>query len=213
MDDKYLDKTIEFYDQRAREGTHSSGSTLVELDRFSKPLKPNSIVLDAGCSEGRQASYLASKGLKVIAIDLSSEVIKLAKRRVVGVDFRPMDVRHLEFSDDYFDGIWSNATLLHLDNADVQKALAEFYRTLKPAGLLVVSFMGGSGKKEQQEEGEGKFGRLSRFFIFQTEDSVKQLLEDKGFELIDLYSINEQKRWGKNARDIDWLYAFARKRQ
>ena len=45
-------------------------------------------------------------------------------------------MRLLNFPNNYFDGVWTSAALVHLPPRSKQKAICEFYRVLKPEGFF-----------------------------------------------------------------------------
>jgi ubiquinone/menaquinone biosynthesis C-methylase UbiE len=118
-----------------------------------------------------------------------------------------MDVRKLDFSDESFAGIWCNAVLIHLNDADVAKALAEFRRVLVPGGTLFATFKHGEGEEVRQ----GSFTNSApRYYKFQTVESVTGLVEQSGLAVDKIYSVNELERWGLE-RAEDLVHCFARK--
>jgi ubiquinone/menaquinone biosynthesis C-methylase UbiE len=61
--------------------------------------------LDLGCGTGRDASlFLTGKDYEYTGIDLSTGMIDEAKKLFPKVTFRQMDLSHLEFNNDSFDG-------------------------------------------------------------------------------------------------------------
>jgi cyclopropane fatty-acyl-phospholipid synthase-like methyltransferase len=66
-------------------------------------LRKNSLVLDAGCGAGTKSKYLIKKGLKVVGMDLSEEMIKIAKEEVPLGQFITMDLDNIEKLPDSFD--------------------------------------------------------------------------------------------------------------
>ena len=71
-----------------------------EIDEFIKLLSGKK-VLDVACGPGHDVSYLNKKGLDCIGIDLSKEMIKLAKKNIIG-KFKFMDIFNLEFNNKSF---------------------------------------------------------------------------------------------------------------
>lgn len=106
----------------------------LELPRGAK-------VLDAGCGEGYVAMHLAQEfGYDVHGIDLLPEAIKSAednkaKANLGTINFSVMDYSETSFPEDTFDGIYTIETFVH--TPDYKKTLQEFYRILKPGGVLV----------------------------------------------------------------------------
>jgi ubiquinone/menaquinone biosynthesis C-methylase UbiE len=71
-----------------------------------------------------------------VGTDLSPEVARRSGVRTAVA----ADVRHLPFRDGAFDGVLSTSTLDHFDDpAEIDVALAELRRTLRPGGALVVT--------------------------------------------------------------------------
>lgn len=92
-------------------------------------------ILDAGCGTGLLAKKLEKYGDPVEAVDISPYAVKLAKKR--GVRVRQASVDKLPFRDNAFDLVVSVDVIYHR-RVDDKKALAEFFRVLKPGGLLIL---------------------------------------------------------------------------
>jgi len=98
-------------------------------------------VLEIGCGIGVGASHLARKyGLKVMATDISEEMLQWARQRVERegvtgqVEFQRADVLELPFEADRFDAVISESVLAFLEDKD--RAIREMTRVLKPGGWL-----------------------------------------------------------------------------
>src|SRR5256885_14358567 len=76
--------------------------------------------LDVGCGTGQFARLLASRAEHVLALDLSPQMIRLARERSMGfasIDFEAADALSLTFSPEQFDYIVSIAALHHMPMA------------------------------------------------------------------------------------------------
>ncbi|WP_246556024.1 class I SAM-dependent methyltransferase [Desulfonema magnum] len=97
--------------------------------------------LDIGTGTGQFAVYLARSGFDVTGIDISEEMISLARRHAMAhqldIDFRTGDAEQPDFEDNTFDVVVSRNMLWTLPRPD--KAIREWRRIMKPGGTLVVS--------------------------------------------------------------------------
>ena len=73
-------------------------------------------ILDAGCGTGALALELANKGASVVAIDLSPNLIELAKERIAPADRQNIDFRSGDMLDDSlgeFDYVVGMDSMIH----------------------------------------------------------------------------------------------------
>lgn len=95
-------------------------------------------ILDLGCGVGEAGIYMAKKGARVQAVDISPEMVKYARRRAarygVSIRARVMVAEALDYTENSFDGVFGNGILHH---TDYRQSLKEVYRVLKPGGVGV----------------------------------------------------------------------------
>ena len=97
-------------------------------------------VLDAACGPGIYAEWLLSHGAEVVAVDASSKMVELARRRLgEAADIRQADLaKPLTFlSNESFDVVLSSLTLHYI--RDWRLTIGEFYGVLRPGGSFVLS--------------------------------------------------------------------------
>lgn len=95
-------------------------------------------VLEVGCGTGSFARLLASHADRVLALDLSPEMIRVARGRSardLNITFEVADVTSRRLPADRYDAITSIATLHHLPFG---ATLSRLSTSLKPGGTLVV---------------------------------------------------------------------------
>jgi len=105
-------------------------------------VKEGSHVLDVGSGSGYGSLKLHQSGYRVIGVDISEEMIRLANKYRKGdaLTFKQGDVCNLSFLDQTFDAIMS-INVLEWTKTPV-KALSELTRILKQDGLLCVGILG-----------------------------------------------------------------------
>jgi SAM-dependent methyltransferase len=104
--------------------------------------------LDVGCGEGRFCRMLQAKGIAATGVDPTAALLRGARERDPGGDYREGHAEGLEFADASFDLVVSYLTLI--DIADIRKAIPQMVRVLKPGGTLLIanlnSFFTASGE-------------------------------------------------------------------
>jgi ubiquinone/menaquinone biosynthesis C-methylase UbiE len=107
-------------------------------------IEPGHTVLDIGCGTGSFCLRLASTGAQVHGLDLSEEMVRIAREKTRDADVDnvafhvgPFDETFIEFGPKSLDGIFAYS-LLHLV-PDREAALQQIFRTLKPGGYFVAS--------------------------------------------------------------------------
>jgi SAM-dependent methyltransferase len=94
--------------------------------------------LDIGCGLGEFSRCLAGRSRHVLGLDLSPQMIRLARERSVGftnTEYRQADVLEWDFPVERFDCVVSVATLHHLP---MEIMLTKMRDGLKPGGTLLV---------------------------------------------------------------------------
>ncbi len=104
---------------------------LVPVDLNGKKL------LDIGCGPGIHIKEYVERGAECIGIDLSNEMIKLAKNYCPQAKFESGNVYDLKFDNDSFDILTASFVIDHV--RDLDKAVKEIKRVLKRGGLFIFS--------------------------------------------------------------------------
>lgn len=192
--------TLEFYDKEAPAyGARADTSGVPKHHSvFAAQLPKGASVLDLGCGTGRDARALIDAGFAVTAVDGSAAMAREAETRIG----RPVRVQLFEDLDDKnaFDGIWANASLLHVPRTGLPNVLACVHRALKPGGFLAASFKSGG------TEGRDKLGR---YYNYLNANEVTELLNAAGaWSSLDL---KEGRGTGYDGSETGWIVVFARK--
>lgn len=104
--------------------------------------------LDVGCGRGQFAEWMRDAlGAEVVAVDQSQRMVDLTRAR--GIEALVGDVRALPFPDGAFDCVLAAWMLFHVKEVD--EALAEIARVLRPGGRLVAVTNGTTHMQEIRE--------------------------------------------------------------
>lgn len=174
---------VDVYDKIAEKYTQQYFDDLTDLpyiDKFLDYLPIEAIILDIGCGPGTFTQYLVKKGYRVEGADLSSEMLKIARKKIPGVKFTSMDMRKLKYPPEEFEGLLVAYSLIHIPSAEIPDALKGFYRVLKPGGSMLVIAQKGEPDKvvdEPLKKGE------KIFINFFTKKRLFDFISEAGFEI------------------------------
>ena len=205
--------TINWYNQNAQVYSKSilNYSSPEQIDEFVKLVPKSTKVLDAGCASGRDSKLLLDKEISVIGIDLSSELIKIAKKNYPDIKFVEGNFLNLPFIDKMFGGIWAHASLLHFENTeDVFKALSEFYRVLMKNGIIHVLVKAQTTINKYNIVID-KLSKHNRFFQFFTKEEIKDLLQRSSFKIIKLEHYREIDKNPNGRPEVEWIVCLGKK--
>lgn len=109
------------------------------IDFFCRELPERGSILDIGSGTGLPfAKLFLEKGFNYLGVDLSSQMIKIARKNVPLAKFKEMSMTDLDY-DKKFDGVFSHYSMLLLNPQlfkDVAKRIA---KSLKENGLFYLS--------------------------------------------------------------------------
>ena len=102
---------------------------------LSSHLKPGMTVLELGCGAGYFTQELARSGADIIAIDVSPELLEIARTKCSSqnVEYQIQNAYALSYSEAVFDSVVGSSVLHHLE---IEEALRDIYRVLKPRGSI-----------------------------------------------------------------------------
>ena len=139
-------------------------------------------VVDVGCGTGRLEPYLAARGLSPGGIDLSPEMIRVARRDHPGFDFDVADLRELPFGDASLAGLVCWYSLMFLAPADRPAAFSELARVVKPGGYLVTAFKAGDSQVRRGGRSTGLGVEFDVYWL--SPDEMERRLTGAGFATV-----------------------------
>ena len=92
-------------------------------------------VLELGCGTGYFTRELACSGADVVAIDVSPELLEIARANysAPNIRYEIQNAYELSYPDAVFDSVVGSSILHHLE---IEEAIREIYRVLKPGGTI-----------------------------------------------------------------------------
>jgi len=96
-------------------------------------------VLDVGCGVGRISFEFAARGIEVYGLDISKEMVEVAKAKSRDVEFLVMDSGRLGFRKNLFDLAIAVTVLQHVTKEETMRAaIQEMIRVVKPTGKVAI---------------------------------------------------------------------------
>ncbi len=171
-------------------------------EKFESHLVPEDTIIDMGCGSGRDLAHFASHGYKVIGVDYSLELLKLASaysHQLVVL----ADIASLPFKANTFDAGWAIGSLLHIPRSSINDVLAGIYKILKQDSVLLTSIKKGQGDHVDH---------LGRYTAFYDLSEWRNLVEGCGFAIVEIEEENEKKAIKlSNRGTVSWINCLARK--
>jgi SAM-dependent methyltransferase len=134
-------------------------------------------VADVGCGTGRVTAHLNGLGLSVFGVDLSPQMIAVARRAHPALRFEVGSMLALDLPDGSLGGLLAWYSTIHIPQMRLPAVFAEFHRVLAPGGYLQLAFQAGDGTLRRTEA----LGRaISLDFHRRQPDQVAGLLAQAG---------------------------------
>jgi SAM-dependent methyltransferase len=181
--------TIRAYDASAADYRERGGDLPSDVEsamaRFVRIVPPGSRVLEIGSGSGRDALALERAGLSVRRTDITPAFVELL--RAAGHEADQLDPLHDDLADPVapgttYDGVWADASLLHVDREDLPTVLARLALATRPGGGLFMSVKEGDG------EDWSIHGNVTapRFFTFWRDEPLRSAAEAAGWSVRDV---------------------------
>ena len=176
------------------------------IEEFLALLPKNAKILDVGCGVGVDAGFMVAEGFEIIGIDLSKEMLNIARQKFPQIDFRQQNMIEIDFPQNSFNGILASFSLIHIAKKDIPPLLKKFHNLLKKTGVIYIALQ---GVKSEEIFVNGPFNRDEKFFLnVLSFDEIKNLLIDAGFSIFKKYE-----RAPKSIKELNYLklYVIAKK--
>ena len=162
-----------------------------QLQFLKNHLKPDGYVLDLACGTGRHLIPLSQQGYSMVGLDVSANLLKIAKQRCQRYQVVRGDMRFLPFKPQAFAAAVSMDTSFGYlpSEADDRVSLAEVQRVLLQQGVFVIDVFNREELtlKYKEKNHSSKWKEYPSFFLQQ-----KRTISPKGDWLCDLWTIRDK---------------------
>jgi ubiquinone/menaquinone biosynthesis C-methylase UbiE len=156
------------------------------FDLFCQKInKNNAEIQEIGCGPGNITRYLLNQnpGYNILGFDLSSEMIRLAKKNNPEAEFIVMDCREILSINKKYDAVMCGFCLPYLSKEETKKLIHDVSLILHPGGIFYLSTMEG----EYSQSGIQKSSTGDELYIYyHQEDYLTVSLNENNFSIIDL---------------------------
>lgn len=138
--------------------------------------------LEFGCGNGRMSEFFAAHFKHVYAVDISAQMVAVAKKRLArfsNISYLINDGENINLPDQSVDFVFSYAVLQHFPSKKmVKNTLKGFYRVMNNGAVAKIQFRGRSA--------HGGFFKYFKWYygVCFSEDEVENILNNLGFEII-----------------------------
>jgi len=150
------------------------------LDAFAARNRDQGLVLDVGCGPGHVAGYLHERGVEAAGVDLSPEMVAVARRLNPEFRFDVGNMAALDVDDAALAGLVAFYSIIHIPPEGVPGVLRESRRVIRAGGELVVAVHAGTGSV-RRDDFLGKPVPFEATFF--ERDELVSLVEGAGFQV------------------------------
>ncbi|WP_318476508.1 class I SAM-dependent DNA methyltransferase [Photobacterium leiognathi] len=169
---KVKNKTIDYYNKTAESYyLQTAHIDMKDTYRMFQQYVKDGSILDAGCGVGRDTRYFIKKGYKVHSFDLSEKMCEITNR----YPFAHCEKHSFADLNEYeeYDGIWANASLLHLNKDEFKQAIKKLFIACKVNGFIYFSLKNQHGFNPADQ----------RKFYFYDLQEIESILNELGLKL------------------------------
>ena len=135
VEENVFDKMGKYWEEMA-----DQNSTDCQLEFIKNTLNSEELILDLACGTGRHLIPLSKEGYKMVGLDVSSNLLRIAKKRGGDIQLINADMRFLPFTSKAFSSVVSMDTsfgYLPTEKGDLQ-CLTAVRESLMDGGMLIV---------------------------------------------------------------------------
>ena len=180
-----------FYEENSKKFSDTRFCLWDVVRDFGENFKKESLVLDAGCGNGKNMHYFKDI-CNIVGIDKCNSLVTICNDK--GYNVSQSEINNIPFNENIFDHIICIAVLHHLELEENRiNAIQEMIRVLKPGGKLLLTCWAFErdeySKKKNFKKGDNfvKFNKeeILRYYYIYDKEGFKQLCE-KAYNNVDI---------------------------
>lgn len=197
---------VHVFDKRAKEYQEKYMDTSLYHDTFDLfwgyVKKKNAEILEIACGPGNITRYLLDRrpDFKILGIDLSPNMLELARINNPEAKFQLLDGRKISELDKKFDAILCGFGLPYLSKTEAIALIGDAAQLLEPGGILYLSTM--EDAYEKSGPVQSSYGDACYQYYHQA-DYLSEALEKQGLKILHL--IRKQYAVGKEGTVTDLI--------
>ena len=192
-----LDKVRDDYNETAQEFSATRQFFWPEMGKIFNFIKPENNVLDFGCGNARVLPLVLEKNGKYFGVDISQELIKIAKQKYPEENLQVIDGVNLPFEENFFDVIYSIAVFHNVPSLELRlRILQEIKRVLRKDSFLILTVWQPKNKRFSQLFWKNNFLKI----LGLSKMDFRDLIEKWGNNSQRYYHLFSKKELGRMVR-------------
>lgn len=191
----------ESYNQIAKDFDRTRYNHWSSVKKFIETLPKNSLILDAGCGNGKNMLF---KDMQFIGCDISENLVEICQKK--GLNVVLSSIVKMPFQNNFFDAVMSIAVLHHIYKYDdVVNALKEFIRVVKNDGLILFTVW---AREQQLTDKFTPIDDKGNYFVTWKNKDTREIVNQRFYHLYLRKEIDEVVNSLKNIEIIDINYEY-----
>lgn len=176
------DSVAQSYAEKTAQFGAAEHEQILKMEGMLRP-DHSKLIVDFGCGPGRDVPFYVDRGFDVIGVDVSGELLKIAKAASPNQKFIQSDFATVDIKANSAAIVIHSSTLQHVPKESLERVLRKSFETLEPGGIFYAHYRSGEGESLSVSTEYGV--PIARFIALYTETEMEAALRKVGFEIIE----------------------------